>query len=95
VSESTRYAPIKLLDWNPRPDIFSKLLKKASDQLPVEDTLAEKLLKAYGLMNLKSEDQNRKRKKGRTNWKHKVNYLTLVTRQPAADAAQGVSSKYW
>jgi transposase InsO family protein len=54
VKESTGYA-IELLDGKPRPDIFSKLLKKAAGQLPAEDTLAKKLLKAYAQMKLKAE----------------------------------------
>jgi transposase InsO family protein len=94
VSESTGYAPIELLDGKPRPDIFSKILKKAAGQLPVEDTLAEKLLKAYARMKLKAEKRNRNRKTGRTKWRPKVNDLVLVRSQPAADAAQGVSSKF-
>jgi hypothetical protein len=60
----------------------------------MEDTSAEKLLKAYARMKLKAEEQNRKCKTGRTNWKPEVNDLVLVKRQPAADAAQGVSSKF-
>jgi hypothetical protein len=75
-------------------DIFSKLLKKAADQLPVEDTLAEKLLKAYAQMKLNADKRNRNRKTGRTKWRPKVNDLVLVRRQPAADAAQSVSSKF-
>jgi hypothetical protein len=94
VSESTGYAPIELLDGKPRPDIFSKILKKAAGQLPVEDTLAEKILKAYARMKLKAEKRNRNRKTGRTKWRPKVNDLVLVRSQPTADAAQGVSSKF-
>jgi hypothetical protein len=60
----------------------------------VEDTLAEKLLKAYSRVKQKAEKQNRKLKTGRTNWKPKVNDLVLVRRQPAADAAQDVSRKF-
>jgi hypothetical protein len=78
INESTGYASKELLDGKPRPDIFSKLLKKAADQMPREDTLAEKLLKAYARMKLKAEKRNRNRKTGRMKWKPKVNDLVLV-----------------
>jgi hypothetical protein len=47
VVETTGYAPTELLDGKPRPDIFQKLLKKRSDQIPTEETVAKKVLKAY------------------------------------------------
>jgi transposase InsO family protein len=43
IRESTGYAPIELLNGQPRPDIFRKTIKKEPDQFPVEETLAEKL----------------------------------------------------
>jgi hypothetical protein len=41
-------------------------LKKKADQLPIEDTLANKVLKAYARSKLKAEKRNVKRKTGRT-----------------------------
>jgi hypothetical protein len=39
--------PSQVLGGKPRPDIFQKLLKKRLDQIPTEETVAEKVL---GLM---------------------------------------------
>jgi hypothetical protein len=88
-SEDTGHAPTELLDGNPRPGVFSKLLKKAVDQLPVEDSLAEKLLKAYARIKLKTEKRNRKRRKGRTKWKPNLSKAST-----AADEAQGVAATF-
>jgi hypothetical protein len=68
VSETTGYAPIELLGGEPRPDIFRELLKNEPDQLPVEGTLAEKLLKAYAKSKSNGEKRNRKRKTGKSRW---------------------------
>jgi transposase InsO family protein len=48
---------IELLDGNRRPDDFSKLLKKAPDQLPVEDSLAEKLLRAHARRQMETQSK--------------------------------------
>jgi hypothetical protein len=94
VIETTGYAPLELLGGHPRPDIFSKLLKKEIDQLPVEDTLANKVLKAYARSKLKAEKRNRKRKSGRTRWLPKLSDLVLVKSQPISDATQGIIGKF-
>jgi hypothetical protein len=49
---------VKLLDGKPRPDIFRSLLKKRLDQIPTEETVAEKVLKAYTRTKVKAEKQN-------------------------------------
>jgi hypothetical protein len=72
VSESTGYAPIELLSGQPRPDIFRKLLRKEVDQIPKEETLADKILKAYARMKVKAERCNRRRRTGKTRWKPPV-----------------------
>jgi hypothetical protein len=59
------------------PDVLRRLLKKAPDQLPVEDSSAEILLQA--------DKRNRRRRMDRTS------DLVLVRREPAAYAARGVS----
>jgi hypothetical protein len=94
VREATGYAPIELLSGNPRPDIFRKLLKKEADQLPKEEALADKLLKAYARMKLRADQRNKRRKTGRTRWKPNIQELVLVKCQPASDAVQGVTSKF-
>jgi hypothetical protein len=40
VVETTGYAPVELIDEKFRPDIFRNLLKKKTDQIATEDTVA-------------------------------------------------------
>jgi hypothetical protein len=54
VVETIGYAPVELLDGKPRPNILQKLLKKRSDQLPTDETVAEKVLKAYARTKVKA-----------------------------------------
>jgi hypothetical protein len=53
---------MELLCGDPRPDIFRKLLKKEADQLPKEEVLADKLIKAYARMKLRADKRNQKRR---------------------------------
>jgi hypothetical protein len=94
ISESTGYAPIELLNGQPKPDIFRKILKKKPDQFPKEESLANKLISAYATMKLKAEKRNLNRRTGRTQWKPKIGDLVIVKCQPASDAVQGVTSKF-
>jgi hypothetical protein len=94
VSETTGYAPMELLGGKPRPDVFKKIIKEESHQLPVEDTLAEKLLKAYAKSKLRAEGRNRKRKTGKSRWRPKLYDLVLVKRQPVSEAPQGIIGKF-
>jgi transposase InsO family protein len=94
VSESTGYVPMELLSGDYRPDIFRELLKKEADQIPKEDVLADKLLKAYARMKLKADKRNKKRKTGRTRWKPRLQELVLMKCQPVSDAVQGITSKF-
>jgi hypothetical protein len=94
VSDSTGYAPVELLYGNTKPDVFRKILKKNSDQLPHEDILSDKILKAYARMKLRADRRNEKRKTGRMRWQPKFNELVLVKCQPVADEVQGLTSKF-
>ncbi|PNF28428.1 hypothetical protein B7P43_G15944 [Cryptotermes secundus] len=94
VSQSTGYSPVELLYGNSRPDIFRKILKKSADQLPQEDILSDKILKAYARMKLRADRRNERRKTGRTKWQPRLNDLVLVRCQPVADTVQGLTSKF-
>jgi hypothetical protein len=87
------YAPIELLNGETRPDLFKKLLNFEPDSERTEDSLPNKLLKAYAKMKLKAEKRNRK-KIVKTKWEPKQNDLVLIKCQLASDAAQGVISKF-
>jgi hypothetical protein len=94
VAETTGCVPIELLDGKFRPDIFRNILKKRSDQIPTEDTVAEKVLKAYARAKVKAEKRNLKRKTGKSQWLPKINDLVLVKSQLISDVVQGVTVKF-
>jgi hypothetical protein len=94
VVETTGYAPVELLIGEPRPDIFRNLLKKKPDQLPIEDALANKVLKAYARSKLKAEMRSVKRKPGKTTWYPKLNDFILVKKQIKSEAARGFVEKF-
>ncbi|PNF28365.1 hypothetical protein B7P43_G17307 [Cryptotermes secundus] len=91
---STGYAPLELLKGGIKPDVFRKILRKKSDQLPTEEPLTEKLMKAYATAKLKAEKRKNKRKSRRTEWLPKDGDLVLVRSQPTSDAAQGITGKF-
>jgi hypothetical protein len=94
VSGTTGYSPIELLSGEPKPDIFRKILRKGPDQVPIEETLADKLLRAYARMKLKADRRKKKFKPGTTKWKPQVNDLVLVKGQPTSDASRGITGKF-
>jgi hypothetical protein len=66
ISQSTGYASIELLNGQARLDIFRTILKRESDQSPTEESLADKLIKAYARMKLEVERRNKKRRSTQT-----------------------------
>jgi hypothetical protein len=46
VSTITGYAPTELLNGEPRPDLYGKILEKQAENLPIQEDLQEKLLRA-------------------------------------------------
>jgi hypothetical protein len=75
-------------------DIFRKILKKEVDQLPKEETLADKILRAYACMKLRADKRNKRRKTGKTRWRPQIEDFVLAKRQPVSDAILGVISKF-
>jgi hypothetical protein len=94
VSDSTGFTPVELFDREPRPYIFKELLKRRPDQLPNEETITEKILKAYTKSKLKSEKRRLKRMTGKNKWTPKVNEMVLVKKHPTSDAIQGITMKF-
>jgi hypothetical protein len=94
ISGSTGYSPIELMFDEKRPDLFRKLLNKAPDQLPPEESLEEKVLRAYTKLKLRAEERKKKRKTGITRWEPKLQDKILLRSQPVSNAAEGVTSKF-
>jgi hypothetical protein len=93
-SSTTGYAPLELLQDCEKPDIFRKILKKTPDQMPPNETLADKLLKAYAKAKLKARKRRIKKKTKSTKWDPEEGDLVLVKSQPTSDAAQGITGKF-
>jgi SepF-like predicted cell division protein (DUF552 family) len=78
----------------PKPDLFEKILKKRADQLPQEESSAEKALKAYARMKLKAHKRNERRTKGKVEWNPQLGDLVLVKRQTASEGSAGIIAKF-
>jgi hypothetical protein len=94
VVETTGYAPVELFNGEPKLDIFRNVLKKRTDQLPIEDTLANKVLKAYVRSKLKAKKRNEKYKTGETKLYPKLGDLVLVKKRIKSGAARGFIEKF-
>jgi hypothetical protein len=94
VSGSTGYTPVELMFGKPKPDVFERILRKTPEQKPAEESLENKLLKAYAKMKLKAEERKKKRKSGSAKWDPKLNDQVLVRKQLVSDAVRGITSKF-
>jgi hypothetical protein len=94
VTATTGYAPVELFNGEPRPNIFTDILKGCSDQLYTEESVPQKVLHVYVKPKLKAENRNMKRKKGQYKWTPQLHDLVLVKQQPTADAIQGATTKF-
>jgi hypothetical protein len=83
VSHSTGYSPVELMHGEPRPDLFRKFLKKEVDQLPPNESLMDKSLKAYIRIERKTAKRNKRRASRKNTWEPQVGDLVLhKARQP-------------
>ena len=76
-----------------RPDIFAKILPELGD-LPENEDLAAKVLKAYTRMKEKASKRDSRRKLGNSRWVPRLNDKVLVKTQPISDAIKGETSKF-
>jgi hypothetical protein len=53
VIATTGYAPVELFNGEPRPNIFTDMLKGYSDQIYTEESVPQKVLRAYARCKLK------------------------------------------
>jgi hypothetical protein len=82
-------------EWrNMMKDLFKRIPNFEHNPERTEDSIPNKLFKAYTKMKLKAEKRSRKRKVGKTKWEPTRNDLVPIKCQHASDAAQGVISKF-
>jgi len=68
VAGSTVYTPVELMFAVPRPDIFTEIFSKTSDQTPSKLRQEDKLFRTFATMKTKALERQRKRKAGLTKW---------------------------
>jgi hypothetical protein len=76
--DSTGFTPVELLFEAKKPDLFQKIFRKLPENLPAQETVGDKVMKAYARMKKKAEDRRDRRKKGNKVWEPKVNEKVLV-----------------
>jgi hypothetical protein len=88
ISGSAGYTLVQLIFDEDRPDLFEKLIKKSSEQLPATETLEDTIYQAYARMRRKAEEMRRRRKNVTKQWKPQPNDKVLVKCQPTSDTLQ-------
>jgi hypothetical protein len=78
----------------PRPDLFRKFLKKEVDQLPPNESLMNKSLKAYIRMQRKAAKRNKRRASRKNTWEPQVGNLVLHKSQTTSEAIKGITRKF-
>jgi hypothetical protein len=69
-------------------------LSNPAYNLPVQENLPQKLLRAYARMKIKADQRNQKRKKGKGTWNPKLRDAVLLKCQHNSDAIHGVLGKF-
>jgi hypothetical protein len=94
VADSTGFTPVKLLFETKKPDLLERILNKSPENLPEEETIASKVMKAYARMKKKASVRKERKKAGNKIWEPKVNEQVLVRAQQTSDAATGVTAEF-
>jgi hypothetical protein len=94
ISGSTGYTPVELMFNDNRPDLFSKIINKTTEQQPSDETLQNKMTLAYLTMKKKATKRKRRRQLGSTKWEPEINEEVLLKCQPTSDAALGITAKF-
>jgi hypothetical protein len=94
VSGSTGFTPLELLFEEKKPDLFERILNKSPENLPEEETITNKVLKALAMMKRKARDRRRRKRAGNQVWDPKVDEQVLVRALQTSDAAIGVTAKF-
>ena len=93
MADSAGFCPVELM-FELLPDLFKKFLKKDANQLPQDESLLDKVLRAYLRMKLKTGGKKKCQKRGQHEWKPQGGDLVLSRCQPVSEAAKGVTSKF-
>jgi hypothetical protein len=72
---------VELLFETKRPYLFERILNKSPKNLPEEETIANKAMKAYARMKKKARDRRERKKAGNQIWEPRVNEQVLMRAQ--------------
>jgi len=92
VANSTGFSPLELTFESPR-DLFKKFLKKGADQISPDESLSDKVLKAYIRMKSKASRRFKGQKRGLYKWESQIGDLVLSRCQPVSEALKEVTGK--
>jgi hypothetical protein len=93
VTGSTGFTAVELL-FEKKPDLFERVLNKSPENLPEEETMANKVMKVYARMKNKARDRRERKKAGNQRWEPRLNEQVLVRAQQNSDATIGVTAKF-
>jgi hypothetical protein len=94
MADSAGFCPVELMFNEPRPDLFKTFLKKLANQLPPDESLSDKVLRAYLRMKLRAGGRKKRQKISQYEWKPQVGDLVLYRCQPVSEATKVVTSKF-
>jgi hypothetical protein len=94
ISGSTGYTPVELMFDDNRPDLFSKILNKPTEQQLSNETLQDKMTLAYLTMKKKAAKGKGRGQLGYTRWEPQLNEEVLLKCQPNSDAALEITAKF-
>lgn len=93
VENSTGFSPLELTFESPR-DLFKKFLKKGADQVSPDESLSDRVLKAYIRIKSKANRRLKGQKRGLCKWEPQIGDLVLSRCQPVSKALKGVAGKF-
>jgi hypothetical protein len=72
MADSAGFCPVELMFNESCPDLFKTFLKKDANQLPPDESLSDKVLRAYLRMKLRAGGRKKHQKRGQHEWKPQV-----------------------
>jgi hypothetical protein len=94
VPNTTLYAPKELMFGTKRPNLFQGILPEVPEGEEKLEEVLHKIAKAHERMKQKVNKRERKRRRGSSNWKPRLQESVLLRIQPISDAVLGVTGKF-
>ncbi|GFG28292.1 hypothetical protein Cfor_11309, partial [Coptotermes formosanus] len=95
VASATGFTPTELIFGGKGSNVFEKFLSEAPEDKPLSEDLKTKIAKAYEKMKEKLNARKKKKRKGNTHWKPKLNDKVLLRTHPVSEATAGITAKFF